>query len=223
MSYIIAFVKYADEKQSYPVQCFRADIIINDQVIVRRSDGKLNHAIVKELRYLNWDCNGIIECKKSEASEDEKGTIISPKDSPRIVGIVTYDAFIKNLRAIGWIPLKQKHKMYRGILAKRNLNNTAYIRVRKNGIDIQLFPSEDECSLIPYSLYKYGASEGRVVRHALAHTTFNLYEGILRFANSFAHDEQNLDRYFVPVGSKDKRTNELKEKYEAERRVREES
>lgn len=223
MSYIIAFVKYGDAKKSYPVQCFRADIIINDEVIVRRSDGKLNHAIVKELRYLNWDCNGRIECKKSEADEDRNGNIILPKDSSRIVGIVTSDAFIKKLRSSGWIPLKPNHKMYRGIFAKKNSNHTAYIRVRKNGIDIQLFPLEDESSLKPYSLYEYGASEGRIVRHALAHTTFNLYEGILRFSNSFTNDEENLDKYFVPVGSQDKRTTELKEKYEAERRVREES
>jgi hypothetical protein len=223
MSYIIAFIKYADAKKSYPVQCFRTDIIINDQVIVRRSDGKLKHAIVKELRYLNWDCNGRIECKMPEAGEDKKGNIILPKGSSRIVGIVTSDAFIKKLRSMGWIPLKPKHKMYRAILAKKNCNHTAYIRVRKNGVDIQLFPSENEYSPVPYSLYEHGASDGRVVRHALAHTTFNLYEGILRFSNSFIHEEQNLDKYFVPVGSTDKRTIELKEKSEAERRAREES
>lgn len=226
MSYIIAFVKYVDAKKSYPVQCFRADIKTNDQVIVRRSDGKLNHATVKELKYLNWDCNGRIECKKSEAGKDKKGHIILPRNLPITVGIVTPDAFIKELRALGWTPLKPAHKMYKAILAKKNCSHTAYIRVRKNGIDIQLFQSEKDYDLVPYSLYKYGASEGRVVRHALAHTTFNLYEGILRFSNSFTHDEQNLDKYFVPVGEKDKRTIELKQKAEkekAERRTQEES
>ena len=56
------------------------------------------------------------------------------------------------------------------------------------------------------------------MRHYFAHTTFNLYEGILRFAVSFMSDEGNYDRFFKSVGSSDRRTEELRQ--EAERRKR---
>lgn len=45
----------------------------------------------------------------------------------------------------------------------------------------------------------------------MAHTTFNLYEGLLRFSDNFINNEINLDRYFIPQGEKDKRNDVLKE------------
>ncbi|MDI5834422.1 hypothetical protein ODY93_22985, partial [Shewanella xiamenensis] len=37
-----------------------------------------------------------------------------------------------------------------------------------------------------------------------------LFEGVLRFSNSFLSNEENMERYFVPQGESDKRTEELK-------------
>jgi hypothetical protein len=64
-------------------------------------------------------------------------------------------------------------------------------------------------------------TEGKLVRHSLAHTSFNLFEGILRFSKSFTNNEADLDRYFAPQGCSDKRTEELKmqaEERDAERK-----
>lgn len=66
MSYIIAFVSFEDSTKEFPVQCFRTDIKQGDKVIVRRADQKLRPALVKDLKYLNWDCSGRIECKSDE-------------------------------------------------------------------------------------------------------------------------------------------------------------
>jgi hypothetical protein len=59
-----------------------------------------------------------------------------------------------------------------------------------------------------------------VVHHSLAHTTFNLFEGVLRFARSFISDGGDYDRYFKPVGSSDRRTEKLKEAAAARRKAR---
>ena len=100
---------------------------------------------------------------------------------------------------------------YRKILTKTNESKIAYIFIRKNGIDIQIIPiSEEKLPIKPNSLYRESLTQGQVVRHTLAHTTFNLYEGILRFSDSFINNELNLDRYFIPQGEKDKRTDALK-------------
>ncbi|MCU4491833.1 hypothetical protein KTI63_05025 [Acinetobacter guillouiae] len=38
-----------------------------------------------------------------------------------------------------------------------------------------------------------------------------LYEGLLRFSDSFINNEINLDRYFIPQGEKDKRNDAFKD------------
>lgn len=212
MSYIIAFVSFSESGKEFPVQCFRTDLRVGDAVVVRRTDGKLKIAIISQLQYLNWDCNGRIECRREEASIDEAGNIGLPKGAPLHIGISTQDTLVKSLKASGWIPIKSSQKMYRAVVACVNESHVSYIFTRKNGIDIQVIPKVSESPVKPYSYYDGSLSDGRVVRHSLAHTTFNLLEGVLRFANSFQNNEEDLDRYFVPQGSTDKRTAELKQK-----------
>ena len=222
MSYIIAFVTFAESDKEFPVQCFRTDLKLSDEVIVRRADGELSNATISKLQYLNWDCKGRIECRKSESTLDSDGKIIIPKGAPLVFGVSTADVFIKSLRAAGWIPAKSRQRMYKSVLANFNDSHVAYIFVRKNGLDLRLFHRTENEQIKPYSLYDRSSSEGREVRHFLAHTTFNLYEGILRFSTSFLSNEGDLERYFVPQGSTDKRTDELKERAQSRKESRKE-
>ena len=212
MSYIIGFVRYTDfTDKEYPVQCFRTDLKLNDIVLVRRTDGQLRFGTVLKLEYLNWDCKGFIICKKSECSPDDQGNLRPPSNSAIILGISTPEVFTKKLIDSGWVLLRPHSATYRKILTKTNESKIAYIFIRKNGIDIQIIPiSEEKLPIKPNSLYRESLTQGQVVRHTLAHTTFNLYEGILRFSDSFINNELNLDRYFIPQGEKDKRTDALK-------------
>ncbi len=104
MSYIIAFISFEDSTKEFPVQCFRTDIKQGDKVIARRADGKLRPAIVQDLKYLNWDCNGRIECKSDEVEHRSDGGIVLPKGSPLVYGISSLDVFIKELKSHGWVP-----------------------------------------------------------------------------------------------------------------------
>ncbi|MGW7233007.1 hypothetical protein ACWGIE_07430 [Pseudomonas fulva] len=210
MSYIVALVKFLDSTKIFPVECFRTDLASNDQVIVRLGSGELRHALVVQKKYLNWDCKGRVECKVSEASESRIGEIILPRGCPVIAGVATPTVFVSAARSMGWIPQKPSQRMYKNVLAKVNEASTAYIFIRRNGIDIKVVGSVADEGLRPYGLCNCSLSEGRVVRHSLAHTTFNLFEGILRFCKSFDGNEADLDRYFVAVGESDKRTEELK-------------
>lgn len=210
MSYIIAFVSFSKPEQAFPVNCYRTDLNVGDEVIIRRSDGVLRMAAISKIQYLNWECRGRLECKKAEAVITEDGEIILPKIPKAYFGISTSEIFAQSLKRQGWAPLKAKHKMYKAIFAFKNKNSVAYILSRKNGIDIQIVPKKDSVPIKPYSYFESSLSKGKVVRHALAHTTFNLFEGVLRFASSFQNNEKNLDRYFVPQGSTDKRNDQLK-------------
>lgn len=212
MSYIIAFVSGITSSKSFPVNCFRIDLKVGDHVIVRLFNRQLIYAEITGLRYLNWDCKGRIECKVSETSIGPEGRVILPPGLPIHVGVATSISLINELRLIGWVPIKKRQKMYSSVLANVNSSSNAYIFIRKNGIDIQVLPSPNPIIPKPYSLYEGSFTQGQVVRHSLPHTTFNLFYGILRFSDSFLNNEKNLDRYFVPQGSTDKRTDELKNK-----------
>ncbi len=210
MSYIIAFVSFSESDKEFPVQCFRTDVKPNDEVVIRRSDGKLRLAKILHTKYLNWDCKGKIECKKSECTFDPVGKLILPKSSPITYGLSTPEQLIKALKSCGWVQIKSRQRTYRTVLANLNSTSTAYMFFRRNGVDIQVVPRVGEEAIKPYSLYRGSFSEGKVVRHFFAHTTFNLLEGLQRFSDSFLHNENDLERYFVPQGQSDKRTEELK-------------
>ncbi|NWD63839.1 hypothetical protein [Pseudomonas sp. IPO3774] len=222
MSYIIAFVKFLDSAKIFPVECFRTDLALNDQVVVRLGSGELRYASLIQRKYLNWDCKGRIECKASEASESNMGEIVLPRGCPVIFGIATPSGFVSAVRSLGWIPLRPSQRMYKNVLARVNDTSTAYIFVRRNGIDIKVLERIWGEELKPYGLLQCSLSEGRVVRHSLALTSFNLFEGLLRFCRSFDANEKNLDRYFIAVGSSDKRTEELKQMTRARKSQRSE-
>ena len=214
MSYIIAFVKFPESNTSYPVDCLRTDLRIDDKVWVRRSDGKMRSAIVDSIKYLNWSCRARIECKVSEAPLDDQGYIVLPSGTPFTIGLATAKEFVSHLERRGWVPLKPRSKGFRSILVNVNARDTARIFVRKNGVDLQVVSGRKETKPEAFSLYEGSFNDGRLVRHTLAHTTFNLYEGLLRFSDSFMNNENNYDRFFTPVGSGDKRTDDLRLKSE---------
>lgn len=214
MSYIIAFISFENSSKEFPVQCFRTDLKSGDKVVVRRADGKLRLAMIQRLKYLNWDCNSRIECKLDEATQKSDGEIVLPKASPLIYGISTADTFIRELKSQGWTSVKYINRTYRAVLGNSNESSISYILVRKNGLDIQIISCNNNEPIQPFGIYSRSLSEGKVVRHSLAHTSFNLFEGILRFSKIFIDDETDLDRYFVPQGCSDKRTEELKKQAE---------
>ena len=227
MSYIIAFVQFTPTGEIYPVECLRTDIEVGDEVLVQllltdlevalarlrdeleakkgiahRPDRHVKRATVAMLAYLNWNCSGQIRAKVSEAVLEEDGywTI---HDVPAVVGFATNGVFVSELERLGWVPLKCR-QTYRFGLTQSNQTASANILVRKNGIDLQMLPASRTALPQPLELPQESLTEGRVVRHFFAQTTFNLYEWVLQFAASFRADEGNYDRYFQPVGSKDK-------------------
>ena len=210
MSYIVAFVKFQESETEYPVGCFRIDLKVGDEVIVRLPDERLRTAIVKVLQYLNWDCKSYIECKRSEATEANDRSLVLPDKSPVHVGLATYHALGRTLVQDGWMPLGHYSSPYIIIYLYSNETQTSVILIRKNGVDIQLFPDKLNIIQKPQSTFEIPLTQGRLVRHYLAHTKFNLFEGIYRFARAFMENSADYDRFFTPVGSKDRRTPKLK-------------
>lgn len=218
MSYIIAFVQFSVPGDAYPVECLRTDIGVGDSVLVHLPNRRLKPATVVQISYLSWKCIGQIKGKVSEALLDEEG-YWSVRNCPSVVGFATNEMFVAELKRRGWVPLKSG-QIHMAALTNSNQIFSANILVRRNGIDLQMLPERRSSLPRPFSLNQESITEGQVVRHYFAHTTFNLYEGILRFADSFMSDEGNYDRFFKSVGSSDRRTDKQKQEAENRRKSR---
>ena len=218
MSYIVAFVKFSELGRIYPVECLRTDVCAGDSVIVHMPNRRLTPATVVQISYLNWTCLGRIMGKRSEAVKGDD-CYWSVKNCPSVVGFANNEVFVAEIKRRGWVPLKRGH-IHMAALTNSNQTLSANILVRKNGIDLQILPARRSTLPRPFGLTQESFAEGRVVRHYFSHTTFNLYEGILRFAESFMSDEDNYDRFFKSVGSSDRRTESLKQESENRRRSR---
>lgn len=211
MSYIIAFVTFSKVGTEYPVECFRTDVVPEDEVYIRRSDGQLRLAVVAAVKFLNWDCQARIVCKSSEASFMPDGSFRLNPGVPEKLGLLTKESLISILRDRGWTPLKHSTMTYRMVLMGTNDFDTARIWVRRNGVDLQLLPSVVEPLPRPFSALSGQVGVGRFVRHHLAHSEVNLFEFVLLFAEAFEQERGDYDRFFVEVGQRDKRTDELRE------------
>ena len=214
MSYIIAFVEFTTPGDAYPVECFRTDLVIGDAVLVQIPNRRLTPATVVQICYLSWKCAGQIKGKVSEGLQSEDG-YWKLSNCPDVIGLATNEVFISELKRRGWIPLKRGH-VHMAALTNSNTTESANILVRRNGIDLQILPARRIFLPRPFGLTQESVTEGRLVRHYFSNTTFNLYEGVLRFADSFASDEGNYDRFFKSAGTSDRRTE--KQKQEAENR-----
>lgn len=116
----------------------------------------------------------------------------------------------RHLRLAGWTPLKPISRQYRIAVTHCNKTQTANIFFRKNGVDLQILSELPLSRPANFSKINISLSEGRVVRHFLSQTTFNLYEGIDRFATCFLANEDNYDRFFKSVDSSDRATQEVR-------------
>lgn len=201
-------MKFPGAKKDYPTNCFRVDIKTEDTVLVRRRDGVIRPATVTRVEYLDWDCGAALLCKTSEAERTSEG-LKPPLGSPNVLGLTTLEAFRNHLVQRGWIPLKTTNNVHRVVLTHSNQEEIANIYLRRRGIDLQIIPEIYTSAPKPFSYNKYSISDGIIVRHFLAKTTFNLYEGVARFAESFEKSEGGYERFFNPVGSRDRRTADL--------------
>ena len=205
MNYIVAFVNFKESSKSlYPFDCTRDDLVPGDKVIVRTKDQRLSVAFVNKLEYLNWNCGAEILCKLSERSKNADGNYIIPKGAPYKKGYAMSNTLVNILDLKGWEKMTPAKKTYSLAMGKKNQTQTAFILFRKNGIDIQLHDSKN------YEVKKSGSwaistTEGRMVRNYYARTNKNLFKWIESFATDFDKNKKNLEKYFIPQGSKDKR------------------
>lgn len=77
MSYRIANVRFRlSDEQTYPVNCFRADLQAGQKVIVEtpNQDKRFKTAVVERVEFKNWECQNTLVCLQSEVIRFPDGT-----------------------------------------------------------------------------------------------------------------------------------------------------
>lgn len=212
MSYIVAFVSYGKEPQTYPVNCWRTDIKPGDAVVVQQGHegSPLKWAKVMATHFLNWECKHSIACLASEASFDSLG-IILPKPTPYVSGLSRAQAIQAHLKQTGWRQYQPVSRQFKSAHSFHNGQQFANIFVRANGIDIQIIDGHENEALTPAGrLSFYFRDYFKIVRHTLSHSDVNLFELTARFADRFRNAAGPYDEFLKPIGSSDKRTDALR-------------
>ncbi|QNP48918.1 hypothetical protein [Diaphorobacter aerolatus] len=203
----MAFVSYEPGGREYPTACLRSDLVVGDSVLIQSTTGTIKRGVIGQLKFLNWWCLSRIYCKVSEAVKSNNGCWELPS-SIKISSLLSGDSLAYNLKKMCWIPMRTTH-IFRHALTYTNMTLTANILVRTNGIHFQVLPKRNFAQIKPFEQQQEHPLEGRVVEHWLPHTKFNLYEGAIRFAKAIVNNDENLERFFKPVGVNDKRTPQL--------------
>lgn len=213
MSYIIAFVSYANEERTYPVSCWRTDIKPGDAVVVQQGHGShvLKWARVDRLLFLNWECKHHIACLASEARFDSLG-ILLPKPIPMFAGLSRPEEVWHHLRQSGWTRCPTVSRLFKSAFCRHNGRQFANIFFRSNGVDIQIINGNvNEALTTGGELSFFQRDHFTVVRHTLSHSHLNLFEMIVRFAEAFQNDAGQYEEFLKPVGKSDRRTDALKQ------------
>ncbi len=185
MSYRIANVRFSlSDEQTYPVNCFRADVKAGHKVVVEMADQnkRFKTAIVESVEFKNWNCQNSILCLHSEVIRAPDGTWsfeLSHISNGQIHQVRDLE---DRLLAAGWSRNYPARKYtYRVIYSYLSDGGTAEVRIRKNGIDFR--------------------APGRSVNHWFYHSEIDLLELCWSFAERWRTESVCLEDHFKPRGT----------------------
>lgn len=203
MSVLIAFVRFKNSEQSYPVNCHRVDLGPGDEVYVKMPAQRVYKlATIERVAYQGWACVNTIVGRRDEASRDAQvGWCIVPGPNARFTTIV--DDVGNRLRARGWKGAPTVASNFRYALWNVGRRSTAFILIRARGLNFVLRDSTQSPELVGRKV-RVSATEGRCVSHWYNGASENINDLALAFAQAFdadaGADAAALDRFFVPQG-----------------------
>lgn len=207
MNYLLAYVHFDSDNKLLAFSCSRTDIRTGDRVLAwHYSAGVHAFCVIHSLRYSNCsDVRGRIMCKESESEMNEQGRWIPKLGTPSSVGITNVKQLADELLARGWTNCNVKGSQAMGWsrhLGYYNGQQTARIFIRCDLITFYIVDG-NKLSLSPIALALHRENNaGPWVRHELTDNTFNLLEGVVRFACAFEEKLCDYDRFFIPQGRK---------------------
>lgn len=201
MSYRIAYVRFTQEGQVYPVNCDRADLSPKDTVVVKMpAKRELKLAEVDRVEFLNWRCTNTILCKKSEFHLDGHGGYRIQRLSEHDV-IETLEELESELVLMDWTPMSLSRHVYMVVFVKKLESHAAAIGVRRNGIDFQFY----EGGWCGAALTRFPDGPTKLVRHYFHKSEVDLLQFCKEFAANAHRPFLELASYFRPVGHKQTR------------------
>lgn len=206
MSYIVAFVCLSMRGAAYRFNCFRDDVGAGDEVLVRLVNGAYRPGTVEKIEYLDWDCGGAVVCKMAEAIKKDNDFVPGPSASP-FRGLTNNRAMLQFLLSRGWVSLGHG-KNVKAVCGYHNGTAKAHIWFTNRSVRLEI-PHSPEALPSKGTFTAVTPHASKLVMHRFSRTTFNLYEGIARFAAAFEANTGDYDRFFKPVGSKTRQPIEM--------------
>jgi len=197
-AYIIAHVAFDNSGKTYPVNCFRTDVRIGHQVVVKMNKGPLKWAQVVDTNYLNWSCQNSVVCLANEAQFTVDGIILPPGDSLTIKGLTRPSELATRLFKLGWVPRRAASKMYRMAYSAENRTQTALILMRKNGIDVQIIDGRHPKVIKPNSVLSIRRTDGPFFAQTLHGSLNNVFERTAAFGAAFLLDTPQAEELIIP-------------------------
>lgn len=163
------------------------------------------------LEYLNWNCKNYVACLVSETSSSPDGMVL-PSRSLAHKGICRDIDVYRYLMSKGWRQHRTVSRMFRSGFSYRNRTQFSNIIFRSNGIDLQIVNDTVNGAIQPDGRLglRLFLDNSNIVRHALSHSKINLYEMIVEFSDEFQRNNGDYDKYMIPQGRSDKRSDLLK-------------
>lgn len=198
-AYIVAHVAFDKSGKTYPVNCFRTDITVGDEVVVKMNNRPLKWARVDDVNYLNWGCQNTIECLASEAQFTANGIVLPAGGSLSIKGLARPYELAVRLFKMGWVSRRTASKMYRMAYSATNKTQTALILMRKNGIDVQIIDGLPAEKVKPNSVLSISREDGPFVGQPFHGSLHNILERTALFGEAFLRDATCLEEMIAPL------------------------
>lgn len=206
MHYLVAYARSDSNDKLLAFSCSRTDIRVGDRVLTGLNNATFAFGVIHSLRHSNcMGVSGRIMCKESEAERNGQGKWSPKCGTPSSVGITDVMQLADELLARGWTNCNPKGGQRLGWsrhLGYHNGQQAARIHIRSDLI-IFYITNGNKLNLNPIALALLREHKaGPWVRHELIDNTFNLLEGVVRFACAFEVNSCDYDRFFVPQSRK---------------------
>lgn len=198
MSYIIAHVAFDRSGTSYPVNCYRTDIVAGDEVIVLMEDGQRKRARVTDTNFLHWNCRNTIECLANEAQSSGRGAMKPSIETVSCSGFSRNVDLAAHIFELRWLPRRPANNIHQKAFSATNLKQTGLIWLRKNGVDVQIVEGLPNEEARPNSVLSVSVTEGIFIRQKLHGSLNNVFERTAAFAEAFLRNAPGLAEMVTP-------------------------
>ncbi|WP_157602968.1 hypothetical protein [Sphingomonas sp. PR090111-T3T-6A] len=186
MTYRVAFVRFSDGGEEYPVNCHRSDMKSGDRVIVFLPNLEKNTKLADVVRveFLDWNCANTLVCRQSEYRGREGEVWYIERDGPEPKVPETPLSLAQWFDKRGWRAYRTRSSVWKVVFIKEIGSQKGLVFFRSRGIDVQILNGDVNLSA-DGDYISAATREGMFVRNHYFNSGVDLLEYTMNFALAF--------------------------------------